>query len=233
MSEIYCIFSDESGVFDNIHERYFVFGGFILNASKGEVSKLASLYKSIECILRQKQEYKSVGELKANNLTNHDRRFVFSKMKSFFKFGIVIDLSEVLPRIFTDKKSKLRYQDFAYKIGIKRAFEYLINTGVLSPEDDITLHFFVDEHHTATNGRYELEESLLQEFKEGSYNFNYMKYHKPLFPNMNKLNLKMENSAQSLLIRAADIVANRLYYEKERGSARNLKGHNMYIIQLS
>lgn len=232
MSDIYCIFSDESGVFDNLHERYFVFGGFILDASKGEVSKLASLYKNIESIFRQKEEYKNVSELKANNLSNHDRRFAFSKMKSFFKFGVVIDLSEVLPRIFTDKKSKQRYQDFAYKIGVRRAFEHLISIGILSPEDDITLHFFVDEHHTATNGRYELEEALLQEFKEGTYNFNFMKYYKPLFPNMRNLHLKMEDSTQSLLIRAADIVANRLYYEKERGSIRNLRGHNVYITRL-
>ena len=128
--------------------------------------------------------------------------------------------------------SKQRYQDFAYKIGVRRAFEHLISIGILSPEDDITLHFFVDEHHTATNGRYELEEALLQEFKEGTYNFNFMKYYKPLFPNMRNLHLKMEDSTQSLLIRAADIVANRLYYEKERGSIRNLRGHNVYITRL-
>lgn len=215
-----------------MHEHYFVFGGFILDASKGEVSKLASLYKNIECTLRQKEEYKDIGELKANNLSNRDKRFAFSKMRSFFKFGVVVDLSKVLPRIFTDKKSKQRYQDFAYKIGVRKAFEHLIRIGVLSPEDDLTLHFFTDEHHTATDGRYELEEALLQEFKEGTYNFNFMKYYEPLFPNMRKLNLKMEDSTQSLLIRAADIVANRLYYEKERGSIRNLKGQNMYITLL-
>lgn len=49
MRQIYCIFSDESGVFDNQHgERYFVYGGLILDAGKDEVSKVSSVYKQIE-----------------------------------------------------------------------------------------------------------------------------------------------------------------------------------------
>lgn len=150
MSTVYCIISDESGVFDNLHdERFFVFGGLILNANAGEVSKLASLYKSLEDSLRKKAEYKDVKELKANTLSPHDKRFIFSQMHNFFKFSVIIDLASLHPKIFTGKKSKQRYQDYAYKIGVKRAFEHLIRKGIIEKDDCLKLNFFVDQHHTA------------------------------------------------------------------------------------
>ena len=70
----------------------------------------------------------------------------------------------------------------------------------------------MDEHTTATNGRYELKESLEQEFKNGTYNLQYSKYYEPIFKNLEIINLQYCNSEKQALIRAADIVANRIYY---------------------
>lgn len=44
MRQIICVFSDESGVFNRNNNRFFVFGGLILNASNGEVGKISRLY---------------------------------------------------------------------------------------------------------------------------------------------------------------------------------------------
>lgn len=79
------------------------------------------------------------------------------------------------------------------------------------------MYVFVDEHTTATNGIYELREGLEQEFKSGTYNMSYDKFFPPLFRKLKSLDLKYCNSATTPLIRAADIVANKLYYLATKG----------------
>jgi hypothetical protein len=118
----------------------------------------------------------------------------------------------VLSQIFKSKKDKQRYLDYVYKIAVKRAFEFLIKKGEITPEDVEHLYFYVDEHTTATNGRYELKESLEQEFKNGTYNYNYGIFFEPIFKNIKSVDLEYCNSKNKLLVRAADIVANRVFY---------------------
>ena len=119
MSHTVCVFSDESGVFDKGSNKYFVFGGLILDAGKEEVSKVSSLYTNMENHMRCKSEYANLGELKANLLSFQDRRRIFATLVPFNKFGVVIQLDALLEKIFTSKKSKQRFQDYAYKIGLK------------------------------------------------------------------------------------------------------------------
>ena len=57
------------------------------------------------------------------------------------------------------------------KIAAKRAFEKLIQDEIINPDEVEGLYFYVDEHTTATNGRYELQEALEQEFKLGTFNY--------------------------------------------------------------
>ena len=102
--------------------------------------------------------------------------------------------------------------DYAYKIAVKRAFENLINIKSLDPNQVERIYFYVDEHTTATNGRYELQESLEQEFKLGTYNYHYNTYYPPIFMNIKDTQLQYCNSESKLLVRAADIVANKIYY---------------------
>lgn len=102
--------------------------------------------------------------------------------------------------------------DYAYKIAVKRAFENLINIKSLDPNQVERIYFYVDEHTTATNGRYELQESLEQEFKLGTYNYHYNTYYPPIFSNIKDIQLQYCNSESKLLVRAADIVANKIYY---------------------
>ena len=218
------VYSDESGVFDKVHNDIFVFGGVILlNAElKDEWSRK---YAHAERVLRIKKGVPKNYELKATQVTNSEKGKLFRSLNQCNKFCGIVNQKEVLSRIFDSKKDKQRYLDYVYKISIKRAFQHLIDSGALNPNEVENIYFFVDEHTTATNGRYELREALEQEFKHGTYNYNWGKYYPPIFPKVKAVNLEFCNSENKLLVRAADIVANRVYY-----LAKNKMDSELYTI---
>lgn len=205
------VYSDESGVFDKIHNDYFVFGGLILLGTE-EKEKWSRKYSNAEKTLRNNKGVGREYELKATQITNKEKGKLYRSLNGCYKFGVVIREKNVLERIYKSKKDKQRYLDYAYKIAVKRAFEKLIIDGIINPDDIERLYFYVDEHTTATNGRYELQESLEQEFKLGTYNYRYDTYYAPIFRNMRDVQLQYCNSKSKLLVRAADIVANKIYY---------------------
>ena len=125
-------------------------------------------------------------------------------------------------------KDKQRYLDYAYKVGLKKALQRLIKEDRINPDEIETVHIYNDEHSTATNGRYELREGLEQEFKLGTYNLKYDKFFPPVFENLKGIELLFCDSNKVTLIRAADIVANRIYF-----MALNRKLENMEGIYLS
>lgn len=226
------VYSDESEVFDKEHNDYFVFGGIIC-VDTDEKELLSRKYSSVEKVLRKNKSVSSDYELKATQVDNAGKGKLFRSLNKYYKFGVIIREQNVLDRIFTSKKDKQRYLDYAYKIGVKRAFEYLIQTGVINPNEIERLYFYVDEHTTATNGRYELEEALEQEFKLGTYNYNYATYYEPIFKNMKDVTLESCNSASKLLVRAADIVANKIYFYAKNEMRNELKQlANMHVIYL-
>lgn len=204
-------FSDESGVFDRDHNDIFVFGG-ILFFSKEEKDLCTRKYIHVERTLRENRGYEDNRELKATAVSRSDRGKLFRSVAQYHRFGIVISQKKLLERIFNTKKDKQRYLDYAYKIGLKRLFEHLMRDGVISSNDVQNIHIFVDEHTTATNGIYELREAIEQEFKFGTYNWNYSTHFPPIFGNLQSVTLDFCNSAKKPLIRVADIIANRLYY---------------------
>ncbi|MFR2777100.1 MAG: DUF3800 domain-containing protein [Intestinibacter bartlettii] len=226
------VYSDESGVFDKEHNDYFVFGGLILIGNK-EKEKWSRMYSHAENIIRNNKGVNRHYELKATRVTNKEKGSLFRSLNNCYKFGVVVQQQKVLDRIFNSKKDKQRYLDYAYKIAVKRAFERLISDNKLIPENIDRIFFCVDEHTTATNGRYELKEALEQEFKWGTYNFEYSKFYPPIFSNMRDVQLDYCNSSSKLLIRAADIVANRIYFLAKSNKYLELKNiRNANIIYL-
>lgn len=149
-------------------------------------------------------------------------------MNQVVRFGIVINQKNVLDRIFMSKKDKQRYLDYAYKVGLKKTLQKLIKEEKINPDEIETIHIYNDEHSTATNGRYELREGLEQEFKLGTYNLRYDKFFPPVFEKMKGMELLFCDSDKVTLIRAADIVANRIYF-----MALNRKLESMEGIYLS
>ena len=99
--------------------------------------------------------------------------------------------------------------------------KYFLRFSATKSVDELMFH--TDEHTTATNGRYELREALEQEFKFGTYNHNYMRFFPPIFPDIRSVNLDLCNSANKPLIRASDIIANRVYHLAVSGNLSKLR----------
>ncbi len=226
------IYSDESGVFDKEHNDYFVFGGLIFLGIEDK-ENWSRKYSSVEKILRANKGVALDYELKATQVTNKEKGKLFRTLNGCYKFGVVIRQKQVLDRIFLSKKDKQRYLDYAYKIAAKRAFEKLIQDEIINPNEIERLYFYVDEHTTATNGRYELQEALEQEFKLGTFNYKYDTYYPPIFKQMKQVQLEYCNSKSKLLVRAADIVANKIYYLTKNEMIKDIcEIQNMNVIYL-
>ena len=205
------VFSDESGVFDRQHNDIYVFAGLILLSSESK-EEWSRKYSAAERRIRISGKYRRDQELKASLVTNSEKLDLYKSLNGCHKFAVVIRQQKLLGSIFESKKDKQRYLDYAYKIGVRRALERLVDEGLVNPSEVENMYFFVDEHTTATNGRYELKEALEREFKNGTYNYNWDKFFPPLFTSINTVNLEYCNSATKLLVRAADVVANRVFY---------------------
>ena len=224
------IYSDESGVFDKEHNDFFVFAGVIL-LGEDERDNWSRKYSKIEKTLRNSKKISH--ELKAYLLTNSEKGKLMRGLNNCLKFCVIIRQKEIHSDIFAHKKSKQRYLDYAFKIAIKQSLNRLIASGNIDPDSVNNIFFYVDEHTTATDGRYELEEALEQELKIGTFNYNYKKFYSPIFPKMNKVKLKYCDSKTTLLVRAADIIANKVFYLRERGNFYDIpKIPNIKVVYL-
>lgn len=151
-------------------------------------------------------------------------------MNHCHKFSVVIHEQNIHKQIYKSKKDKQRYLDYAYKIAVKRALEDLISRNIIKTDEIEGIYFFVDEHTTATNGKYELRESLESELKYGTFNPNWKIYYPPLFPGVKHIDLQYCNSASKRLIRCADIIANKVYYLVSKDEKNELKKLVISII---
>lgn len=220
------VYSDESGVFDAKHNQFYVYGGLIFLDGKS-VGDCSRKYKSIEKMITRNGGYADSDEIKACFVSNKEKYKLFKSLNHVIKFGAVVRQNQVHSRIFENKKSCQRYLDYVYKICLKRALVSLINEGKIIADDVTCIHVHADEHTTATNGRYELQEALEQEFKIGTFNYNYQYFYEPIFKNLKSVKLKLCDSSATLLVRAADIVANNIYYKTINGI--DLNTDQLYI----
>ena len=228
------VYSDESGVFDAEHNSIFAFGGVVFLSKTGKDATSRKFIKA-ENDLRRNPKNQNSSELKACKISPKEKGKLFRSLNNVIKFGVVIKQKRILKEIYTNKKSKQRYLDYAYKIALKRCFEKLIIDNYISPNEIHNIYIFVDEHTTATDGKYELSEALEQEFKHGTFNHAYSKFFPPIFCELQTLEVKFCNSAATPLVRAADIVANKIYHEAVNSvyGAQLFKGKkNMYVIDL-
>lgn len=215
------VYTDESGVFDKAHNEIYVFGGLVF-LDRQEKDICTRKYIAAEKCIRG-NKYSCNDELKACIVSNKEKSKLFRSLNQYTKFGVVIKQEYIMDRIYDSKKDKQRYLDYAYKIGLKRCFEKLISDSIININDVENIYIYADEHTTATNGCYELKEGLEQEFKNGTYNYKYVKFFPPLFPNMKSISLEFCNSEKRTLIRAADIVANKIYNSVVRNKLEDLQ----------
>lgn len=210
------VYSDESGVLDKTHNKVFVFGGLVF-LSKDEKDIASRKYIHAENTVRHSGNYDKAIEIKAASVSPKEKGKLYRSLNAFYKFGVIVDQPRVLDSIMADKKSKQRFLDYALKIGIKKLLQKLISQNIINPQEVDNMYVFVDEHSTSTNGLYELRESLEEEFKRGMYTRNFTYLFPPLFPNANTIDLRFCNSSTTTLVRAADIIANRIYHKALNG----------------
>lgn len=86
------VFSDESGVFDYLHNEYYIFGGLIL-IGKDAKDDFIRQYKNSEKAIAH--HYPEDMELKASNLSPSDRAKLFRSINQIDKFGVVIKQSKI------------------------------------------------------------------------------------------------------------------------------------------
>lgn len=224
------VYGDESGVFDAAHHDVFVFGGLVfLNKEARDAEyrrfiaaerKLAPLYGATDRNF----------ELKACRLKNKHKAGLFRSTNHCIRYAFVVDQRNVNENIFSSKKSKQRYLDYVYKVGLKRVFGRLIQAGKLKPSSVSGLFIRFDEHTTTTDGRYELREAIEQEFKFGTHNFKYNTFHPPLFPGMQgTVHLEFRDSKNDALIRASDIIANQMWYHEISGQFEKMEGKAIVV----
>lgn len=223
------IYSDESGVLDPKHNDFFVFGGIVF-LSKDDRDVCSRKYIHAENTIRNIEHKDSSYEVKASNITNKSKNKLYRSLNQVEKFAVIINQKKLHSTLFDNKKSKQRYLDWAFKMAIKDKFVELISRGLINAKDVENLYFFVDEHTTATNGIYELREALEQEFKYGTYNFDWMHYYPPIFPNLKQVNVTFSNSEKTTLVRAADIVANHVFYLSNNFDLPLQQKNNLHIM---
>ena len=225
------IYSDESGVFDQAHNQIFVFGGLIF-LGKDERDTCARLYSKAESDIRKAAGLVPQAEVKACSISNKYKGKLYRSLNRFHKFGVIVRQNRVLPQVYAHKKTKQRFLDYAYKMAIKRTLIQMDRTGIVRLDEIDNLYFFVDEHTTATDGKYELRESIEQELKFGIFNINYQHFYPPICPGIKSVNLQFCNSAAVTLIRAADIVANHIFYLANTQPGGPQSNQNLHIFRL-
>ena len=79
-------------------------------------------------------------------------------------------------------------------------------------------------------GLYDLRQSIYQEFHEGTNNLRYEIFYDPILKESDlEVRVKYVNSECEELVRAADIIANRAYFEVCNGSLDNIFNDTMCV----
>lgn len=219
------VYGDESGVFDKVHNDVFVFGGLVFLSKEEKENASRKFLHAERCLASSYGKSIPDGELKAARLKPKHKANLFRSLNKYVRYAFVVNQQSVMDEIFQNKKSKQRYLDYVYKVGLKRTLAKLMDAGSFEPGDIDNIYICFDEHTTATNGRYELREGIEEEFKSGTFNYRYNVFHKPLFPNMvGGISLDFVDSKNNALIRASDIIANQVLFHEANGRAHEMAG---------
>ena len=218
-------FFDDSGVFHkNVPENHFVYAGYVFT-SREELNNARRKYIHANKILRKK--LKTNKELKAANLKNKHKRALFNCVKEYDSVAVVVELRKIYDYIIDNKKSICRYKDYVLKRCVKNKLENLIADGRISKDEDIKISIYIDEQLTATNGYYDLRDSIMEELQHGIFNFDYGVTHPHLFNGGVKVEIQYCDSRHNYMIQASDILANRIWnsYKRDKKEWRIIENH--------
>lgn len=173
---------------------------------------------------------KSLGgdyELKAAVLMNKHKRALFNSIAEYESLSACVELGRIYSYIIDNKKSRCRYKDYVLKLCVKRKLQDMIQMGVVRKDDDVHLFIYIDEQLTATDGYYDLRDSIREELQHGIINFNYGVVHEKVFTGQVSVDISYCESKNNYLIQASDILANRIWtsYRIGKPELRKISGH--------
>ncbi len=223
------VFSDESGVFDKKHNDFYVFAGLVfIDDESIKVSR--KMYKKAESTVRCSSDISSDVEIKACNISNAAKGSLFRSLNNFEKFGIVIDQKELVDDIFRSKMTKQRYLDSAFTLAVREKLDVMIRRRIIDPSKVNSLKFCIDNHSNTGDKIYEFRETLEETFKEGIINKEAVYYRKPLFSNLQSVQIEYCDSKKNVLIRASDIIANKLFFMAVNNDFTPLRNRNFDVV---
>lgn len=147
---------------------------------------------------------------------------MFNSINQYDSVSVIVDISKIYDNILAYKKSICRYKDYILKRCVKKKLQELITDGHISKDKDITVSIFIDEQLTASNGYYDLRDSIMEELRYGIVNFDYGIRHPHVFDSNVTINIQYCDSSKNYLIQASDILANRIWTSYRTGN-KNLR----------
>lgn len=224
MQTVYFYFDDSGVLHNNAPCNYFVYAGLSFIDHK-EKEKSKRLYKNISNKIKESLEVE--GELKSAGLAPKHKSSLYRSIKNIDSIGVSVDISRVYNSILSNKKSIHRYKDYVLKMAVKKQIKYYIDNGLINANEDVKIIVNIDEQATATDGFYGLRDSIFEELKKGIVNFDYGKFHEPIFSEMVEIEVNYCDSSCNHLIQASDVLANRIWssYRTNNKTLRSIPNH--------
>ena len=120
--------------------------------------------------------------------------------------------------LFKNKRAKERYLNNLYKAVIENEFQELIVQRKIKPNDVEQINFYIDTCFMTIAGQKELREMLERELRQ-------------LFSNLRKIKIEYCNSKSNSLIRASDVIANRILSATRENAYLYLKVKNLNLLR--
>ena len=221
--EIY-INMDDSGKLSP-HEQVCVYGGLIFLSKKDKdkfITQYRSIIKSIRCKYCHKSECNhKCPEIKNTNILPADKRRLMNYIKKYWVIALVINNNIVYDHILESKGAKGRFIDYAIRRIIKESIKNLIKNNEVNAYRNTKLIINIDEQSTKNNGYYNLKDGLFEELKHGITNFNYGGIITPIIHGEFTLSLCYQNSANSYVVQAADLLAGTIRHKSLQALTNN------------
>ena len=224
IKDIYFFFDDSGVLHKNEPSGFFVYAGYVfLSRQDLEDAKRKYIHANKQIKLYTNRK----GELKAAGLPVKHKRALFTPLQDCESVSLAVDISRVYESILSDKRAICRYKDYVLKRCIKSKLQDLIRRELLYPTEDVRLHINIDEQLTATNGYYNLRDSIFEELAYGISNWDYGTFHPNVFSGKVSVEISYCESKNNYLIQASDILANRIWtsYRTNNFKLRSISNH--------
>lgn len=146
-------------------------------------------------------------EIKSHSTNQKFRRRILNLIKNSTyanSYITTIYTRDIPSNVLNIKSSRGRRVDYYQKRIIKEIVKYLIKKGEINPYKKLKLVIRIDQSTTSTDGKYGLQESIIEELMYGITNFDYGCTFPPILYGGLMVDLKYVDSKKEPLVQAAD-----------------------------